>query len=197
MVPDDFIARVLDVLEGNLRITPMLLTKRTDRMANFLGKRWGSTPPSHICVGASAGNQQLYDQRRAGLEATPAALRFWSLEPLLSPIDLKDPKGIDQVIIGGESGSSRGCEIGWIRELVSQCRTHGVAPFVKQLGSVQARQLGCFGLREGPEQGAGHDDLARRPSGSRVGQVAGRRAGIVSPPYRLLERTASSGPSRP
>lgn len=167
MVPDDYIARVLDVLEANTRITPMLLTKRTERMATLLGKRWGTTPPSHIWVGASAGNQQAYDQRRSGLEATPACVRFWSLEPLLSAIDLKEPKGIHQVIIGGESGSSRGCEIGWIRELVSQCRAHGIAPFVKQLGSVQARRMGCSGKGQSKGQ-----DMATWPDDLRVREFA-------------------------
>ena len=42
---------------------------------------------------------------------------------------------IDWVIIGGESGpQARPCDIGWVTDLVRQCRQAGVAPFVKQLG---------------------------------------------------------------
>jgi protein gp37 len=45
-------------------------------------------------------------------------------------------KSINQVIIGGESGSSaRPCHIEWIRSLVRQCQQTKTAVFVKQWGS--------------------------------------------------------------
>lgn len=51
---------------------------------------------------------------------------------------------IHWAIIGGESGPrARPCDLGWIREIVAQCRTAGVAPFVKQLGSVWAKTNGA------------------------------------------------------
>ena len=44
--------------------------------------------------------------------------------------------GIDQIIIGGESGpGARPCHIDWIRSLVQQCQQTKTATFVKQLGS--------------------------------------------------------------
>jgi len=42
---------------------------------------------------------------------------------------------IDWVIVGGESGSDRVCDVDWIRSIVGQCRAAGVPVFVKQLGS--------------------------------------------------------------
>lgn len=50
-----------------------------------------------------------------------------------APLDLS---GIDWVIVGGESGpGARPFDLGWAREIIAACRAHGVAPFVKQLGS--------------------------------------------------------------
>lgn len=47
-----------------------------------------------------------------------------------------DNKGIDWVIVGGESGKgARACEVEWIRSIVAQCKASGVACFVKQLGA--------------------------------------------------------------
>jgi protein gp37 len=44
--------------------------------------------------------------------------------------------GIDQIIIGGESGpGARPCHIDWIRSLVRQCQQTKTAVFVKQWGS--------------------------------------------------------------
>ncbi len=44
--------------------------------------------------------------------------------------------GIDQVIVGGESGpNARPCNIAWIRSIVLQCADAGVPCFVKQVGA--------------------------------------------------------------
>ena len=81
-----------------------------------------------------------------------------SLEPLLGPIDLDaawrkyrgdgyklnrnqyasecTTRGIDWVIVGGESGSkARPCNIEWIRSIRDQCREAGVPCFIKQIGA--------------------------------------------------------------
>jgi protein gp37 len=58
-----------------------------------------------------------------------------SVEPLLEPVDLGDLRGIDWVIVGGESG--RGCrpmDIEWARSVQAQCQAAGVIFFLKQLG---------------------------------------------------------------
>jgi hypothetical protein len=77
-------------------------------------------------------------------------MRFLSCEPLLGEIDLPrflgdrnsmpgcDAAGraISWVIVGGESGhGARKCQIGWIRDLVTQCQRAEVPVFVKQLGA--------------------------------------------------------------
>ena len=53
----------------------------------------------------------------------------------IKPREFECLPGLDWVIVGGESGpSARPCHVEWIRSIVKQCRTAGVACFVKQLG---------------------------------------------------------------
>jgi len=71
------------------------------------------------------------------------------------PLDLG---GIDWLIVGGESGPrARRTDPAWIEELVERARDAGAAPFVKQLGKMLGRELGCSDAKGGdidewPEQ---------------------------------------------
>lgn len=98
----------------------------------------------NIWAGTSAEDQETYDERKEHLRATPAAVRFFSLEPLLGPIR-GDWFG-DWAIIGGESGPN--ARPNWtpnVRRLVKRCKRAGAAVFVKQLGAnVQDRNDAGF-----------------------------------------------------
>jgi protein gp37 len=62
--------------------------------------------------------------------------------------------GIDWVIVGGESGpGARPMDLTWARQLVEQSQQSGTAVFVKQLGSVWARDMAWGGKTV-----AGHGD---------------------------------------
>lgn len=100
-------------------------------------------PLPNVWLGVSVEDQKWADNRITHLLQTPAAVRFLSAEPLLGPIDLRrvaaSATRIDWVIVGGESGpGARPMEEAWARSLVEQCRDYGIAPFVKQMGSVWA-----------------------------------------------------------
>ncbi|MDX2954563.1 DUF5131 family protein [Streptomyces caniscabiei] len=63
-------------------------------------------------------------------------------------VDWTVPDGprINWVIVGGESGpGARPMNPGWAASLIQQCRDASVAPFVKQLGSVWARDYTIAG----------------------------------------------------
>ncbi|KKK93659.1 hypothetical protein LCGC14_2690670 [marine sediment metagenome] len=75
----------------------------------------------------------------------PAIVRYVSCEPLLEPISLRSwlpmfspipgtlGKGIDQVIVGGESGpGARPMEEEWAIDLLEQCIEARIAFFFKQ-----------------------------------------------------------------
>lgn len=71
------------------------------------------------------------------LRELPAALRFLSLEPLIEDLGELDLRGIDWVIVGGESGhGARPFDVAWTESIVQQCREAKVACFVKQLGAL-------------------------------------------------------------
>lgn len=110
-------------------------------------------PLPNVWLGVSAEDQQRADERIPDLLCTPAAVRFVSIEPQLGPIDLMtlttdddsfldaldtDPESdrLDWVIVGGESGPrARPFDVAWARSVVEQCKSAGVACFVKQLGA--------------------------------------------------------------
>lgn len=104
----------------------------------------------NIWLGTTVEDQRRADERIPHLLRVPAAVRFLSCEPLLEDVDLTEHIGkvgadgwttkaslVDWVIVGGESGHhARPFDIGWARDIVSQCRDARVAPFVKQLGAL-------------------------------------------------------------
>jgi len=137
-----------------------------------------------VWLGTSVEDQRALDERVPLLLDTPAALRFLSCEPLLGPLDLRArsqeqrhlcivcgegpeaphehrdgyrTRGLDWVIVGGESGpgempdelDARRREarasvaaIEWFRSLRDQCCAAGVAYFQKQVGSRPMFELG-------------------------------------------------------
>ncbi len=121
---------------------------------------WPGWPLPNVWLGVTAEDQQRADERIPHLLRTPAAKRFVSVEPMLKRVDLtKIPvlpspyatktvdinvlarasvlaPGIDWVIVGGESGAgARPMDIAWVRDLRDQCKTAGVACFIKQMGA--------------------------------------------------------------
>jgi len=98
-VPDYFIAKVFDVMNMARQHTFQILTKRADRMQEWVtefsepGKhafynimRW---PLPNVWLGVSVESQYWADRRIPLLLETPAAVRFLSCEPLLSGLDLR------------------------------------------------------------------------------------------------------------
>lgn len=81
-----------------------------------------------------------------GEYCTECAADGWSGE--LSHGHWIDPfpeQGINWVIVGGESGpKARPCDVEWVRDIIRQCRDAGVACFVKQMGSVWAKEHGAM-----------------------------------------------------
>lgn len=158
-VPDRFIADVFVTMAQAQQHTYQILTKRPQRMASLLGDlsrwlgllddamaRWGDErvfaefvgasryPPSWWWLGTSIESDR-YTWRADHLRATPAAVRFLSLEPLLGPLPSLDLTGIDWVIVGGESGpGARPMHPVWVRDIRDRCVDEGVSFFFKQWG---------------------------------------------------------------
>lgn len=108
--------------------------------------------PDNIWLGASIENQEVLMERANHLFSVPAAVRFFSMEPLLSEVDftpltdklkllggrtLEDYLG--WVIVGGESGANaRPMRPEWVKFLRTQCRLHNIPFHFKQWGEYTA-----------------------------------------------------------
>lgn len=102
-------------------------------------------PLPNVWLGISAEDQRRADERIPHLLATPAAVRWVSLEPLIGPLDLRsrgwvpnlgrpEPPYLDWVVVGGESGPrARNMENAWAADLLDQCKRGGVSFFMKQM----------------------------------------------------------------
>jgi protein gp37 len=131
--------RLMDTILATPALDWLLLTKRPRIAVDWL-QRWVKymtcTLPVNLWLGVSVENRREGLPRIDVIRDFPAALRFLSIEPLLEDLGRVNLRGIDWVIIGGESGPrARPCNLSWIRGLVQQCRKAEVPVFVKQWGS--------------------------------------------------------------
>jgi protein gp37 len=169
-VPKEFVARAFATMGVTPRHTYQILTKRPERMQRILSTYawWGwvlhealdlpqyepfptQTQPDgcallNVWLGTSIESDE-HTGRADRLRETPAAVRFVSAEPLLGPLPSLDLHGIDWLIIGGESGKgARPLELAWVYDLIDRARDAKTAVFVKQLGSVWARDTSWGGI---------------------------------------------------
>lgn len=154
-VTDEQIDRVFAVMALCPQHVFQVLTKRPRRMMKYISDaatpgrvinaalemrelphNWG-WPLKNIWLGTTIENKRAFIQRAALLMDTPAALRFWSCEPLLGhlghiPADLMP----NWVISGGESGpGARPSHPAWHTHLRDQCMKAGIPYFFKQWGA--------------------------------------------------------------
>jgi protein gp37 len=152
--------------------TFQVLTKRAERMREFCSRlRWDGDRlvlsetvgrpflplERQIWVGVSVEDQVRVDERIPHLLATPAAVRWLSVEPLLGPVNLglwrvAHPKHREDwpaetvrnfwVICGSESGPrARPMDEDWVRSIRDQCQSAGVPFFYKQK-TVNGKKVG-------------------------------------------------------
>jgi protein gp37 len=143
-VPTDYIARVARVMRAAHWHTYQVLTKRHERLCDLLrGElRWLGRLP-HVWFGVSVEDRRHGLPRIDALRATPARVRFLSIEPLLEDLGRVDLTAIDWVIVGGESGAgARPMQEDWVVSLMTQCRKARVPFFFKQWGGTRKSARG-------------------------------------------------------
>ncbi|RLA52955.1 MAG: hypothetical protein DRR42_06175 [Gammaproteobacteria bacterium] len=132
-VPFDFVDRVIGVIAETPRHTYQILTKRADRMAAYFQDR---LVPDNAWLGVSVEDRKYGLQRIPFLQSIQAKTRFLSVEPLLEDLGAFDLKGIQWVIVGGESGvKARPMEESWATNVRDQCLDADVDFFFKQWGA--------------------------------------------------------------
>jgi protein gp37 len=154
-VPTDYIAAVGRVMEQATWHTFQVLTKRHERLRELLSRdlAWMAQLPN-VWFGVSVENRKHGLPRVTTLRRIPTAVRFLSVEPLLEDLGPIDLRGIQWVIVGGESGHhARPMREEWVRSLRDQCEKAGVAFFFKQWGGKRKHVTGRL------LDGRTHDDL--------------------------------------
>jgi len=151
-ITDEYRDRVLTVIRECPRHTFQTLTKRPNRAAEYCRSR---KLPANLWLGVTAEDQTRANQRIPLLQQIDAAVRFLSIEPMLSGIEL-DLRGIGWVIVGGESGAHlmdpevcarralvervkgkwlpREDRSDWVRGVRDQCAAASVPFLLKQWG---------------------------------------------------------------
>lgn len=134
-VQEEWIDRVFAVMAYAEQHTFLVLTKRADRMRTYfstpihylrfrwarcLVNIWGGDDPDvvfdavahaegvlpNVWLGVSIEDRKRMLERAPLLRDTPAALRWWSAEPLLGDLgDIADDLLPDWAVVGGESGA--------------------------------------------------------------------------------------------
>lgn len=155
-VPEEWRRDLFELISQTTHLDWLLLTKRIGKASEMIMEALRAMrieralwPWDNVWLGATVVNQEEADRDIPKLLATPARIRFLSMEPLLGPVDFagrwvehKDPRmhettleALDWVIVGGESGGgARQIETQWIEDIQAQCRAVNVPIFIKQLG---------------------------------------------------------------
>ena len=138
-VPLTFIMMVFEVMNLNPQHTFQVLTKRGDRLAAVADQLTWSP---NIWMGVSVEDDRVLD-RIDGLRDTPAHVKFLSCEPLIGPLPKLNLRGIDWVIVGGESGRKpRPMEEQWVLDIQAQCERKHIDFFFKQWGGTNKKKAG-------------------------------------------------------
>jgi len=129
-----------------------ILTKRPKRLVRFAQTldptASGGAPlqtigwPENVWMGVTVESEK-YLHRIDNLREVNAPIRFLSMEPLLGPVPNLNLKGIDWVIVGGESGpGARPMNEEWVLDIKRQCEKQDAAFFFKQWGGVNKKKTG-------------------------------------------------------
>lgn len=143
--PDETIHRILDVVDDvaamkakrNNPTKYILWTKRAERLAAFMGKRYPDGVPQYLACGISIENQEIANERMPYLVKIKG-WRFVMIEPMVGPIDLAPwIKEVHWVVAGSETGGADAATLDpdWLRRLRDQSVAQGVPFFIKQLGN--------------------------------------------------------------
>jgi len=211
------IDRVFEQMMLHPRHIYIVLTKRAERMAEYFGgKGFPAFVPAekraHIFLGVTAENQEQVNARLPHLIRIPAAVRFVSVEPMLSQVDISiwmcsgyDEPPFDDVvnwvICGGESGHhARPLHPDWVRSIRNQCERAGVPFFFKQWGEYAPWTLTNGNQHPNheayhPDVNLGYDKVGKHKSGNLLDGVKCEEYPQIhiSPPSSLKEGSALAG----
>lgn len=142
-IPHDFLIDICEVMRTASHHTYQVLSKRANRMAEFLKTFPEYASLQNVWWGVSVENCQQGLPRVDLLRGTPAVVKWLSCEPLLEHLGTINLDGIRWVVVGGESGPhSRPMDPDWVRSIRDQCQAAKVPFFFKQWGGNSKKKTG-------------------------------------------------------
>ena len=138
-IPDDYIIKIFEVMNKATQHTFQVLTKRPERLESIYHKlKWSD----NIWLGVTVESND-YIKRVDYLRNLAVKVKFLSIEPLIGSVDKLDYRGIDWVIVGGESGyGCREIKKDWVLEVKDECKKLNIPFFFKQWGGVNKKKKG-------------------------------------------------------
>ena len=99
--------------------------------------------PSNIWAGTTVEDESVRSRIEILQTTDQVKIKFLSCEPLLSPLENLNLKGLDLIIVGGESGpGARPMKADWVRSIRDQCIEQNVSFFFKGWGGVNKKKSG-------------------------------------------------------
>jgi len=140
-VPDDFIIRAFEKMNTMPQHLFIVLTKRANILARLNSRiPWGN----NVMMGVTV-EEARYKGRIAILRDCGAHQKMISAEPLLGDLGTLDLRGIDWMMVGGESGKDcRQMEESWVLSIRDQCEAQHVNFTFKQWGGEHRRENGSL-----------------------------------------------------
>lgn len=131
-VPFEFVDRIMNTINQTPQHRYQILTKRSKRMGEYFKAR---EIPQNVWLGVTvecpSSKNRIDDLRELG-----ANVKFLSCEPLIEDLGELNLKGIDWIIVGGESGPlARPMKPEWVLNIKQQVEQQCAAFFFKQWGT--------------------------------------------------------------
>jgi len=131
-VPFTFVDKILETIKSTPQHQYQILTKRAERMSDYFSTR---TLPDNVWLGVTVECIASKD-RIDHLRDLDATVKFLSCEPLIEDLGELNLKGIDWIIVGGESGpQARPMQLDWVINIQQQVEAQHAAFFFKQWGT--------------------------------------------------------------
>ncbi len=128
----EFIDKVFDVIRQTPQHTYQILTKRAERMNEYFKER---SIPENAWLGVTVENKDT-KYRMDYIRDLSAKVKFISCEPLLEDLGNLNLRGINWIIVGGESGvQARPMKAEWAINIKNQAEANNIPFFFKQWGT--------------------------------------------------------------
>ena len=132
-MPSDFLDEIFKVIEQTPQHIYQILTKRKNKMEEYFATR---EVPSNVWLGVTVEDRKSGLLRIDKIRNINASIKFLSIEPLLEDLGRINLKGINWVIVGGESGpKARPMKEEWVISIRKQCDRMKIPFFFKQWGT--------------------------------------------------------------